>query len=83
VSSGKTVRHRLNRGGDRQANNALWRIILVRLRAGRPPTVAYLQRRTAQGKSKREVIRCLQRYLAREIFAVLTTMADQAAAPAA
>jgi transposase len=48
ASSGKTVRHRLNRGGDRQANNALWRIVIVRLRAGHPPTVAYLQRRTAQ-----------------------------------
>ena len=83
VSSGKTVRHRLNRGGDRQANNALWRIVLVRLRAGHPPTVAYLQRRTAQGKSKREAIRCLKRYIAREIFAVLTTTADQAATPAA
>ena len=83
VSSGKTVRHRLNRGGDRQANNALWRIVLVRLRAGHPPTVAYLQRRTAQGKSKREVIRCLKRYIAREVFAVLTTMAAQAVATTA
>ena len=82
VSSGKTVRHRLNRGGDRQANNALWRIVLVRLRAGHPPTMAYLQRRTAQGRSKREVIRCLKRYIAREVFAVLTTMAAQPAATA-
>jgi transposase len=83
MSSGKTVRHRLNQGGDRQANNALWRIVIVRLRAGHPPTVAYLQRRTAQGKSKREVIRCLKRYAAREVFAVLQTMAEQAIATAA
>jgi transposase len=83
VSSGKAMRHRLNRGGDRQANNALWRIVLVRLRAGHPPTVAYLQRRTAQGKSKREVIRCLKRYVAREVFAVLQAMAAQVAATAA
>ena len=58
----------------------MWRIVLVRLRAGHPPTVAYLERRTAQGKSKQEVIRCLKRYVAREVFAVLQTMAAQAAA---
>ena len=74
---------RLNRGGDRQANNALWRIVVVRRRAGHPATVAYLQRRTAQGKSKRAAIRCLKRHVAREIFAVLTTMADQALTTAA
>jgi transposase len=58
ASSGKTSRHRLNRGGDRQANAALYRIAIVRLRHD-PSTQAYLARRSTQGKSKREVIRCL------------------------
>lgn len=57
ASSGRTRRHRLNRGGDRQANNALWRIVLVRMHYD-PRTKAYLARRTAQGLSKREIIRC-------------------------
>lgn len=67
ASSGKTQRRRLNRGGDRQANAALFRIVISRLRYD-PRTSAYLQRRTAEGKTKREVIRCLKRYIAREIF---------------
>jgi transposase len=58
ASSGKTVRHRLDGGGDRQANNGLWRIVLVRL-AWDPRTRDYLARRTRQGKSKKEVMRCL------------------------
>jgi transposase len=70
ASSGKTVRHRLDRGGDRQANNALWRIVLVRV-AWDPRTRDYLARRTKQGRSKKEVMRCLKRYVAREVFAVL------------
>ena len=70
ASSGKTVRHRLNRGGNRQANTALYRIVVVRLR-WHPPTRAYLARRTKQGLSKREIIRCLKRYVAREVFAAL------------
>jgi transposase len=70
ASSGKTVRHRLNRGGDRQANAALYRIVLVRLRYHQP-TKDYLTRRLAEGKSKNEVIRCLKRYIAREVFAAL------------
>jgi transposase len=70
ASSGKTVRHRLNRGGDRQANAALFRIVLVRLRYHQP-TKDYLTRRMAEGKSKNEVIRCLKRYIAREVFAAL------------
>jgi transposase len=57
ASSGKTVRHRLNRGGNRQANTALYRIVVVRLR-WHQPTCAYLTRRTKQGLSKREIIRC-------------------------
>jgi transposase len=70
ASSGKTRRHRLNRGGDRQANAALHRIVIVRLR-WHQPTRDYLVRRTAEGKTKKEIIRCLKRYVAREIFAVL------------
>ena len=70
ASSGKTVRHRLNRGGNRQANTALYQIVVVRLR-WHPPTRAYLARRTKQGLSKREIIRCLKRYVAREVFAAL------------
>ena len=70
ASSGKTNRHRLNRGGDRQANSALYLIVLVRLRYDRR-TKEYMQRRTGEGLSKTEVIRCLKRYVARELFSVL------------
>jgi transposase len=72
ASSGRTQRHRLNRGGDRQANAALYRIVLCRLRHD-PATRAYAQRRTAEGKSKKEIIRCLKRYVAREIYRTLTS----------
>jgi transposase len=72
ASSGKTQRHRLNRGGDRQANAALYRVVLCRLRWD-PATRAYAERRTAGGKSKKEIIRCLKRYVAREVYAILTT----------
>ena len=68
ASSGKTVRHHLNRGGNRQANTALYRIVVVRLR-WHQPTRDYLVRRTTQGLSKKEIIRCLKRYIAREVFA--------------
>jgi transposase len=71
ASSGKTVRHRLNRSGNRQANNALWRIAVVRI-AHDEETRAYAARRTAEGKSRREIIRCLKRHIAREVFAHLT-----------
>ncbi|MBF6557984.1 MAG: IS110 family transposase [Acidimicrobiales bacterium] len=67
ASSGKQVRHRLNRGGDRQANVALWRIVMTRM-ACDPRTAAYVARRTAQGMTKKEIIRCLKRYVAREIY---------------
>jgi transposase len=81
ASSGKTTRHRLNRGGDRQANAALYRIVIVRLR-WHQPTKDYMARRTTEGKSKKEIIRCLKRYVAREVFAVLGEMnqADPATA---
>ena len=67
ASSGKTVRHRLNPGGDRQANHALWRIVFTRL-GSHPATRAYAERRTGEGKSKPEIIRCLKRYVAREVY---------------
>ena len=70
ASSGKTNRHRLNRGGDRQANAALYRIVVVRLRYDLR-TQAYLRRRTAEGMSKIEVIRCLKRYVAREVYSII------------
>ena len=70
ASSGKTNRHRLNRGGNRQANAALYRVVIVRMR-GHQPTLDYIRRRTAEGKSKSEIIRCLKRYVAREIFGYL------------
>jgi transposase len=67
ASSGKTTRHRLNYGGDRQANRALHLIAVCRLRYC-DRTRAYVKRRTAEGKTQREIMRCLKRYIAREIF---------------
>ena len=72
ASPGKINRHRLNRGGDRQANAALYRIVVVRLRHD-DRTREYMRRRTGEGMSKTEVIRCLKRYVAREVFAALRT----------
>ena len=71
ASSGKTQRHRLNRGGNRQANSALHMIVICRMRTDQQ-TRAYVARRTQEGLSKREVMRCLKRYVAREIYRVLT-----------
>jgi transposase len=72
ASSGKTTRHRLNRGGNRQANAALYRIPLSRLRWD-TRTRDYLARRITEGKTRREAIRCLKRYITREIYPILTT----------
>ena len=72
ASSGKTTRHRLNRAGDRQANKALYRIIIVRLRHHQP-TRDYLNKRLSEGKTKKEAIRCLKRHLVREIYRALRT----------
>lgn len=71
ASSGERIRHRLNRGGDRQANAALHRAVIVRLRYHQP-TRDYMQRRLAEGKTKREIIRCLKRQLARQVWRILT-----------
>ena len=85
ASSGMTTRHRLNRGGVRQANAALHRIVVVRLR-WHQPTRDYMARRTAEGKMKAEVRRCLKRYVAREVFGLLRpaqhTPADPSPMPA-
>ena len=67
ASSGKTRRHRLNRGGNREANHALWRIVITRMSA-HPATRAYVERRTEEGLSRKEIIRCLKRYVAREVY---------------
>jgi len=70
ASSGTVVRKRLNRGGNRQANHALWRIVMVRLFSD-PATREYKERRTKEGLSKLETIRCLKRYVAREVYLFL------------
>jgi transposase len=70
--SGKSNgRYRLNPGGNRHANNALWRIVLTRLGQHEPRTVAYMNRRLAEGKTKPEIMRCLKRYVAREVYRTL------------
>lgn len=76
ASSGRTKRHRLNRGGNRDANAALWRIVFVRMRVD-PRTKAYVRRRTAEGRSTAEIMRCLKRYVARELYrATLRSFAE-------
>jgi transposase len=67
ASSGKVTRYRLNRGGDRQANSALWNIVITRLRSD-PRTQTYMQRRLTEGRSKSDIIRVLKRYVAREVY---------------
>ncbi len=81
ASSGNTVRHRLNRGGDRRLNRALHMAVVVRMRMD-PDTRAYVERRLAQGHTKKEIRRCLKRYLARQIYRTLTaaSRADEARA---
>lgn len=80
AGSGKTNgRHRLNRGGNRQANAALYRAVIVRMR-WHAPTIAYVERRTAEGLSKKDIIRCLKRFVARELYHLLpepSSSADQ------
>ena len=72
ASSGNTTRHRLHRGGDRKANSALYQIVIVRMRHCER-TRAYVARRTAEGKTTKEIIRCLKRYVAREVYATILT----------
>lgn len=73
ASSGQTIRHRLNRGGDRQLNSALHRLVLTRCRYHQP-TRDYVARRTAQGKTMPEIRRCLKRYAARQLFRFLNSL---------
>jgi transposase len=80
ASSGRNKRHRLNRGGDRQANRALYVVVINRLTWDKRST-AYMQRRLAEGKTKKEVIRCLKRYVARELYRELCQMNAQPSAP--
>ena len=72
ASSGVTNRHRLFRGGHRQANAALYRIVIVRMR-WHQPTIDYVTRRSAEGLSKKDIIRCLKRFVAREVYHALMT----------
>ncbi len=82
ASSGRTHRYRLHRGGDRQANAALHRVVVCRLRWD-PATQAYVERRTAEGKTKKEIIRCLKRYVAREIYPIFTAFSTSKDLPVA
>jgi transposase len=70
ASSGQTIRYRLDRSGDRQLNRALHMILVTRRRT-HPPTIAYINRRISDGKSRREANRCLKRYLARNLYRLL------------
>jgi transposase len=70
ASSGRTTRHRINRGGDRAANSALYTVAIVRMRHHQP-TRDYVARRIAEGRTKREIIRCLKRYIARELLPLI------------
>jgi transposase len=74
------MRHRLNRGGDRALNRAIHTIALTRVRSC-PRTRAYVERRTAQGKTPREIRRCLKRYIARELYRQLTRSMTLASRP--
>jgi transposase len=80
ASSGKTIRHRLNRGGDRALNRAIHAIAVSRIRSC-PRTPAYVARRTAQGKTPREIRRCLKRYIARELYRQLNQSMNLSPSP--
>ena len=70
ASSGNTVRHRLNRGGDRRLNRVLTTIVIVRMRVD-PDTRAYVARRRAEGRTTKEIMRSLKRYITRQLFRTL------------
>ena len=69
-AAARSERHRLNRSGDRQANSALWHIVLTRM-VYDPRTTEYIDRRKKEGLTKKEAVRCLKRYVAREVFGLL------------
>ncbi len=80
ASSGNTIRHRLNRGGDRRVNRALHMAVVTRM-AHHPETRAYVEKRRAQGRTTKEIRRCLKRYLARQLYRTLNAAhAEQLAA---
>lgn len=79
ASSGRQKRHRLNRGGNRDANRALWVVAMVRMSRD-PRTREYVRRRTAEGLTKKEIIRCLKRYIAREVYRALLAVIPEAQA---
>jgi transposase len=79
ASSGNTTRHRLNRGGDRRLNKALHYIAITRMSRD-PGTKAYLEKRIAEGRTRREIRRCIKRYLARHLFRTLNALYDHAGA---
>jgi transposase len=81
ASSGKMTRHRLNRGGQRQANNALWTIAMVRMRSD-VRTREYVARRTREGLSKKEIHRCLKRYIVRELYPLIVADLRESMRPA-
>jgi transposase len=80
ASSGKVSRHRLNRGGVRQANNALWTISMTRMRSD-DRTKAYVERRTREGRTSKEIQRCLKRYIVRELYPLILADLAQSASP--
>jgi transposase len=71
ASSGKVIRHRLNPGGNRQANAALWHIVITRMGSD-PRTIVYVERRGKEGLTKKDIIRVLKRYVAREVYPYIT-----------
>jgi transposase len=77
ASSGQRVRHRLSRGGNRHANSALHRIVLLRMRHREPRTMAYIARRRAEGMTDRDIMRCLKRHVANEVYAALLDPATE------
>ena len=80
ASSGKVTRRRLNPGGDRQANHALWRIVITRMSL-HPATRIYVARRTKEGLSKKEIIRCLKRYVARQVILLRPASGERPRSP--
>ena len=82
ASSGNTVRHRINRGGDRRLNRALHMVAVTRIRMD-PRTRSYVEKRTAEGRTPREIRRCLKRYIVRQIYRQLNTTAAATSSNAA
>jgi transposase len=76
ASSGNTIRHRLNRGGDRTLNKTLHLVALTRM-AFDPETIEYVEKRQAEGRTKKEIRRCVKRYLARRIYRILNANSPQ------